>query len=399
MRFSSRKYVHVTVFVFSMVYMSASHCYRMYVDYLGWTLDYTTTQMLLTLRVTMLAFNLRDGQYLEEGKGVVLRARERTHAVARLPTLLQYYSYIFSFHGFLAGPVIEYKEHEDFVLGLAGPLDARVLVKLASRLAQAACFIAGVILGAPYAVARIAEDGGGPWGVDGAAPLGLTGLPALLLYTCVGGFFHRCKFYFAWSLTDAAAVLSGLGYEPAEEAGGEPTWDRCSQFVFSKIEFAPNMYTVANAWNKRVAAWMKHYIYLRLPGGPELKRNVYITNLLGAIWHGFYPGYWLFFSSVTFMTLIGRMSRHIIRPWFLRSARKGETEPSPLKPVYDVVGSLLTVVGVNYMLVAHVVLAWGPGIAAWGNLSFIGHIVILALFPVLFAWPHRRDASAAKKRA
>lgn len=38
-----------------------SHIYRQYEDYLGWTLDYTGPQMILTLKLTSIAYNLKDG--------------------------------------------------------------------------------------------------------------------------------------------------------------------------------------------------------------------------------------------------------------------------------------------------------------------------------------------------
>ena len=52
------KHRHIIVFVFMMSYMTASHIYRLYVDYMGWTLDFTGPQMLLTIKLTSLAYSL-----------------------------------------------------------------------------------------------------------------------------------------------------------------------------------------------------------------------------------------------------------------------------------------------------------------------------------------------------
>jgi hypothetical protein len=43
-----------------------SHVYRMSIDYMGWTIDFTGPQMLLTLKLTTLAFDLYDGTRKEE---------------------------------------------------------------------------------------------------------------------------------------------------------------------------------------------------------------------------------------------------------------------------------------------------------------------------------------------
>jgi hypothetical protein len=41
--------------------MSVSHIYRLYVDYMGWTLDFTGPQMLLVIKLTSFAYNYYDG--------------------------------------------------------------------------------------------------------------------------------------------------------------------------------------------------------------------------------------------------------------------------------------------------------------------------------------------------
>jgi len=45
-----------------------SHIYRLYTDYLGWTLDFTTAQMILTAKCAMFAYNYADGQALNKGE-------------------------------------------------------------------------------------------------------------------------------------------------------------------------------------------------------------------------------------------------------------------------------------------------------------------------------------------
>lgn len=49
------------VFAFNMIYLSGSHIYRIYVDYMGWSLDFTGPQMILVIKLTSFAFNYYDG--------------------------------------------------------------------------------------------------------------------------------------------------------------------------------------------------------------------------------------------------------------------------------------------------------------------------------------------------
>jgi len=59
-KFLPRAIAHKLVFVFALGYLCISHIYRMYVDYLGWTLDFTGPQMLLTIKFTLYAFDTHD---------------------------------------------------------------------------------------------------------------------------------------------------------------------------------------------------------------------------------------------------------------------------------------------------------------------------------------------------
>jgi lysophospholipid acyltransferase len=57
----SPKISHQVVFVFMLGYVFAAHVYRWYNDYMGWKMDFTGTQMMLTIKMTMMAFNVHDG--------------------------------------------------------------------------------------------------------------------------------------------------------------------------------------------------------------------------------------------------------------------------------------------------------------------------------------------------
>lgn len=92
------------VFAFMLAYMCGSHLYRMYVDYMGWSLDFTGPQMLLTIKLTAFAYNVYDGRMLaklqapsgDERKDKVNKARVRL-AVEEVPGLLEYLGYTYCF--------------------------------------------------------------------------------------------------------------------------------------------------------------------------------------------------------------------------------------------------------------------------------------------------------------
>lgn len=66
------------------------------------------------------------------------------------------------------------------------------------------------------------------------------------------------------------------------------------------IEFSYKVKDFLDAWNISVHMWLKYYVYLRLV--KKDKKGIQIVPILStfvvsAIWHGFYPGYYLFFIS------------------------------------------------------------------------------------------------------
>jgi lysophospholipid acyltransferase len=65
------------------------------------------------------------------------------------------------------------------------------------------------------------------------------------------------------------------------------------------------------AWNISTQSWLKYYVYLRLlPNKKDDKsRNslnvtpMIATFAVSAIWHGFYSGYFVFFTSVALLDI------------------------------------------------------------------------------------------------
>lgn len=76
------------------------------------------------------------------------------------------------------------------------------------------------------------------------------------------------------------------------------------------IEFSYKVNDFLGAWNISVHMWLKYYVYLRL-----IKRDkkgiqlvpIISTFIVSAIWHGFYPGYYLFFLASGIMDYIFKL--------------------------------------------------------------------------------------------
>src|ERR1700733_10633474 len=97
-----------------MAYLSFLHLKRQFYDHSHYALDITGPLMVLTQKVTSLAFSIRDGQELREEDAAPTPLQKR-YAVGGLPSALPFCSYVFQFQSMLAGPLVFYKDYEEFI--------------------------------------------------------------------------------------------------------------------------------------------------------------------------------------------------------------------------------------------------------------------------------------------
>lgn len=70
--------------------------------------------MIITQKVTTLAFSLHDGLCRDDGE---LTKSQRYHAVRKCPSALEYFAYCLHFQGLMAGPMVLYKDYIEFIEG------------------------------------------------------------------------------------------------------------------------------------------------------------------------------------------------------------------------------------------------------------------------------------------
>jgi hypothetical protein len=325
---------HVVIFAFMLLYLAALHTFRMYHDYMGWTLDITGAFMLLTMKLSSVGYNYYDGvvnpmkapaslkdagvkvdektaaelqrfggadgvvsaaggvaaivkQYQDVSKASgdgrraaaeALKAATRTlsasnsetaasPAVARLlkaltdgvnrveqlredrqlralvamPTPLEFFGWVFCFATFFAGPAFELSEYL-----------AASRRDLSTTTSRAAAVVKALLSGVLFLALTGYGQGAFPFLV-GSAPniivnpriteqsnlLATAGIALVCL------FFVRAKYYFAWLVTEGAAILAGFGYTEQTR-----TWDGVSNVDVLRFEFASNISNGSKAWNQ-----------------------------------------------------------------------------------------------------------------------------------------------------
>ncbi|KAL0102364.1 hypothetical protein PUN28_018705 [Cardiocondyla obscurior] len=391
MRTQNPRNMQRVVLAIALIYLSCIHFHRQIYDYGSYTLDITGPLMVITQKVTSLAFSIHDGLTRREEE---LTPMQRHQAVQKMPTTLEYFSYIFHFQALMAGPIIFYRDYIDFIHGhhlpgarsLAGFYEKKsqekeiilepsptlvVVKKVAASLACALIFITFLPI---FPIQRVKED----------EFLKNTNMFYKIWYLMFATMLARFKYYHAWLFADAICNNSGLGFNGYDEQGNA-RWDLISNVDVYKFETSLNLRDSIDSWNKGTNLWLRSIMYERSD-----RNKVIYTYALSALWHGFYPGYYLTFASGAFFTVAARSVRRYIRPLFLKSPQK--------KIFYDILTFITTRIVMAYMTFSFILLEFVPSIKLYLYLYLLPHLLglIAILLPPrlgLLRKAHKRSAS------
>ncbi|DAZ98022.1 TPA: hypothetical protein N0F65_004512 [Lagenidium giganteum] len=387
-KFAPVRYAPYASFAFNMVFVAGLHIHRMLTDYMGWSMDSTGSQMLLLIKLTSFGFNVYDGmvpassKILDTDSPQTRRVKQtrKELAVTTMPSLLEFFGYVYSFTTFLAGPSFEYREYIDSVQATKFMLKGER--REPSGMAEALTKFA---IGA-FFMALLAQFGY------------LADLPAILRMNqsvskrfarvLLALFLTRSRYYCAWKLAEGSTILAGFGFEGFRADGTPRGWNGVSNVDILGFELAHSVRDMSRAWNKGTQLWLERYVYCRTGN------SLMATYMCSAVWHGFYPGYYLFFLTIPFVTSINRLARKHIRPYFLRD----DGSASPSKLLYDVFGMVCTLGIVNYLAVSFVVLSWEQALSGFQAMHFAGHISLVVVYLLLSAVPVKKKVLSFLRR-
>jgi len=127
------------------------------------------------------------------------------------------------------------------------------------------------------------------------------------------------------------------------------------------------------------------YVYFRTGG------SLAATYFISAFWHGFYPGYYMFFLSLPLMTQCERIGRKKLTPYF------GANEKGRFGP-WGIVTIISTEVMLCYIGIPFLLLSGEWAVEAWKNLFFGGHVVMVIFYFVCSVVPTKRTVEGDKKK-
>lgn len=376
--------------------------------------------MVITMKLTSFGYNVQDGHRMKSSAGSPkgdnklmdkkaiaakkLQEKREKYAIQQLPNPLEFLSYAFCFSQLMVGPAFEYS---DFVATLepnykgsnppnlkAEDNDKPGFLK-GKTIMDSNFFVAALhrlVIGVVSMIAYLQLNGNG-FSTHHAYDLGWIAERTMIaryifIYICM--ISERFKFYFIWKMSEGANILGGFGFQGYEEDGKTPAGFRGVENIdILGFEFSTSVQTLSRAWNKGTQAWLERYTYSRTG------RSVFITYFVSAIWHGIYPGFFLFFLSVPVLTEIERDFKTKINAVVVPTydGRNVDTYPKGFVPnLYWVVCWVGKALAMNYITQTFSMGFYSNSITALGSYNHIPHItfVVLAVLLKLVPAPKKK---------
>lgn len=424
-RFTPQKYVQRVTLCSSIAFLSYAHLCRQIIDYGGYVLDISGPFMIAVQKTTSLGFCLYDGYAKEKkqdesitrnnnqsvcevnnnnnvseesyssktvksvdsyssassvfgaasnlnkpipkGDNRRMTDEQKKYAITEVPTFNEYMGYFFHFPSVLCGPIMYFNDYSEFVNAPANkPIPKGRSLAVAKKLSiSISCAILHLSLNHKFEIEFL------------RSPDFLIHTPLVIrfYYILIFTMLSRLKYYVAWHLGEAISNTSGLGFS-GYDSNGKPQWNLISNMDLLKFETSLNLRDAIHAWNKTTQSWLRRTAYERAPR----KLSVIATYMLSAIWHGFYPGYYMTFLGGALFTHAARNGRRIITPLF----QHGKTLPF----LYNVFSFILTRLTIAYAAFPFVILDFRHNYEIYKSLYFSIHI--LALGGVILGFFSRR---------
>ncbi|XP_074601895.1 lysophospholipid acyltransferase 6-like [Brevipalpus obovatus] len=362
------KTVHQVVLAISLLYLSYLHLLRQLEEYGGYYIDITGPAMIIVQKVTSLAFCIHDGM-----SGAQLNEEQEKLRVDHIPSALEFAAYLFQFTNVLCGPMVYYTDYIEFIDQTnfrkhARSINSRTLQKslwkaVFKKLSIALFFGILVVYYCPrFSIYRLQDE----------RFLNTTPMWIFFLYLQASTAGARFKYYFAWTFGEAVCNAAGLGLVDIDK-NNTPNWNLLDPVDIFQFEFSRNLREALQAWNKPTQVWLRRTSYDRV-----VKHRTLITYLLSALWHGFYPGYYLTFLTGALFTKAARVARRNFRHHFQKN--------KATSLFYDLLTCIFTRFMMAYLVFPFVMLTFFDSIKVYARLYFYGHILAvcaLVLLPTL----------------
>ncbi|GAA5973687.1 hypothetical protein JCM11641_005079 [Rhodosporidiobolus odoratus] len=399
------------VFTVAMGHLAYNHILTHIAAVPSTTIEITGSEMVMCMKLISFAWSVYDGTRPESE----LDATQKASKIEGVPGLLPFLGYAFFFPSILAGPAytfnsyIAFTSHKLFAKEQPGSSSAKpdpTVIPPGRRRKAMKRLVTGIIYLGLFSVY------GGQWSLEKLLDKHYVASSSFwqkFLLMNVAGFIARAKYYAVWCIAESAFIISGFGYNPATKHH-----DASRNVRIRNIELTPNFKVLLDSWNMNTNVWLRECIYKRVAkkGKKPGFKSTQITFITSALWHGVNPCYLMTFVLGGFCQALNRSLRAGLRPFFLPPGAlinpnpaaapitapeikvkasasqppKVRIAPPPqtfLKTLYDIAGTVSTLVVLNFAVVPFLLLNVSASIAAWKAVHFYGLYLVFIPFFVL----------------
>eukprot|EP00057_Strongylocentrotus_purpuratus_P033689 XP_792401.2 PREDICTED: lysophospholipid acyltransferase 2 [Strongylocentrotus purpuratus] len=356
---------------FAIAYLGSIHIWLMIIGKGVNNFDCVGPLMVVTEKVGCLAWSLHDGISRKESD---LNTLQKKMVVRRIPSIVEYLSFMFYPQGVLIGPIVYYANYSVFIEGTQHKVlevnseGKEVIVYREPSAAMAItkkliftilCALVLQLLVPKYPIMGNIDD----------HHLANSSFWYRMFYLMLSVEFAKSKYFFGWTWADAVHNAAGMGFNGYDERG-DPKWDGASNVNIWNFQFPVNAKTLLDSWNRSTLVWLRHTCYDRVTFQPAL-----MTFLLSSLWHGFFPGLFVTFISAHLVLISSKKIRANIRPIFQGSAQS--------RAFYDVLTWATTYVTLCYVVTPFTYLRLDLSIKFFNSQFWWLHIVAAIVFLVL----------------
>lgn len=300
-KFRQRAWMPWLVFVLNLSYLSYFHLLRaldknLLQENTGLFIDWLLMMGVITN--TSYAWDTHDAHIYSSqvGKRISSNELERLMTVKPEAGFLEFMAYSLTPPGLITGPVVPFYEFRQFTALRKVPDQPGRWRRMSFDLGCSwGMIVGGFILGKFFNEEMIDSD------AFRGRPL-IFRLGYVYFHGCIG----RFKFYSRWMLAEAAYLAMGMGYRKTGDHGEH--WNGRETINFWKIETSTSMSDLVANWNMTTNRWLHRYVYRRFQRLLRKHKTSITCNLItfvvSALWHGFFPGYFLFFITMSLFSII-----------------------------------------------------------------------------------------------
>ena len=302
-----------------MCHLSILHLDRMFSDHQGGyflCVNVTQTQMMLVIKLSTLCWNLYDGTL----SGETLSAFRRDSSIKKVPSILEYGAFVLFFPNLLTEGC-NYTQYQHWIDGSmfhgnhsrendSGNRGATEKTSIPNSLIPA---VSKAVVGLSYTILFINISIRYPVSALLTREHAQYCLAHRIWILHITAFWCRARSYALWAFAEGAAIMCGMGYSDCNPITKRHRWDRMRNVNPFKVELAQNPKAYVDNWNISTNVWLRNYVYNRVnPTGkkPGLRCTL-LTFVFSALWHGFYPGYYMSLIFVGLLSIVAKGKLHV----------------------------------------------------------------------------------------